>query len=92
EKSEYSIFQSVLIRGMNFLTTLFLPLSLLIGLFRELPQLGLTKLGWIDLAARSFSWHLGSVLGNLSLTVTIFLLLKLWQRLKSFGKKTLRPL
>lgn len=87
EKSEYSLVEGLSIRVMNFFTTLFLPLSILIGLFREFPKHGFTELGGIDLLARSFSWHFGSILGNLSLTATTFLIFRSWQRLKTFRNK-----
>lgn len=86
EKSEYTVLEHLLIRVLNFFTTLFLPLSILIGVFRELPQLGFTKLGNTDLLARGFSWHLGSLSGNMGVAVTIFWLSSFMKRIKSAGK------
>lgn len=88
EKPEYSLFESFSIRLMNFCTTLFLPLSIMIGLFREFPKLGWSQLGGIDLAARGFSWHYGAIPGNLSLTATVFLVVKFWRHFKSLGART----
>ena len=72
QKPEYSLAKSLFTRIVNTLTTLFLPLSILIGIFRELPKHGFTQLGWISLISRGFSWHYGSIMGNLTLTITIF--------------------
>lgn len=92
EKQNYSIVQNIATRLLNLLTTSFLPLTIFIGLFRELPKLGFTELGWIDTIARAFSWHFGSVLGNLTLSLTVFVVLRFLQDLKTSGVTTLRAI
>ncbi|MFQ5752113.1 MAG: hypothetical protein ACE5HI_08970 [bacterium] len=81
-KPEYSLFQSVSARLLNLITTLFFPFSIVLGLFRELPRSGFSQIGLIGLAARGFSWHFGAILGNISLTLTIYLVIKIYRNLK----------